>query len=88
MIDFDNKLKNLKKKVTSNKTKYLEAKKEITDLTKNVTQISEKGYVFLLNRMYFPGGDGYQIFKSFAPMLNSLTLDNNKKVAGIEQNII
>ena len=35
--DFDDKLKNLNKKVTSNKTKYVEAEKKITDLTNKVT---------------------------------------------------
>ena len=28
--------------------------------------------------MYFTGDNGYQIFLVFAPMLSSLTLDNNK----------
>ena len=32
--DFDNKLKNINKKATSNKTKYVEANKKLTDLTK------------------------------------------------------
>ena len=56
------------KKVTSNKTKHVEAEKEITDLTNKVVQISEKGH------------DGYQNFLVFAPMLSSLILDNNKEV--------
>ena len=30
--------------------------------------------------MYFTGDDGYQTFLVFAPMLNSLTLGNNKRV--------
>ena len=30
--------------------------------------------------MYFTGDKGYQSFLVFAPMLGSLTLDNNKKV--------
>ena len=30
--------------------------------------------------IYFTGDDGNQFFLIFAPMLNSLTLDNNKKV--------
>ena len=30
--------------------------------------------------MYFTGDDGYQNFLDFAPMLNSLILDSNKKV--------
>ena len=33
---FDDKLKNLNKKVTSNKTKYLEAEKKLTDLTNEI----------------------------------------------------
>ena len=37
-----NKLKNANKKLTSNKTKDLDAEKEIIDLTNKVTQISEK----------------------------------------------
>ena len=40
----------------------------------------EKGYDFLLGRMYFTGDNGYQNFLVFAPILSSLTLDNNKKV--------
>ena len=35
--DFDDKVKNLNKKVTSNKTKHIEAEKKITDLTNKVT---------------------------------------------------
>ena len=42
--DFYDKLKHLNKKVISNKTKHVEAEKKITDLTNEVTQISEKGY--------------------------------------------
>ena len=33
----------------------------------------------MLGRAYFTGGDGYQKLLVFAPILNSLTLDNNKK---------
>ena len=78
--DFDDKLKNLNKKVTSNKTKHVEAEKKITDLTNKVAEISEKGYDFLLGRMYFTGNDGYQNFLVISPILSSLTLDTNKKV--------
>ena len=55
-------MRNLKKnykKVTSNKTKHLEVKKKLTDLTEKVAQILEKGYDFLLGRMYFTGNNGY-----------------------------
>ena len=76
----DNKLKNLNKKFTSDKTKHVEAEKEITDLTNKVAQISQKGYDFLLRRMYFTGDDVYQNFLVFAPILSSLMLDSNKKV--------
>ena len=44
--DFDDKLKNLNKTVTSNKTKHEEAEKKISDLTNNVAQISGKEYFF------------------------------------------
>ena len=38
--DFNDKLNNLNKKVTSNKTKHVEAQKKLTDLTNKVAQIS------------------------------------------------
>ena len=52
-------------KSASNKRKYVEAENKRTDLTKKVAQIWEKGYEFLLGRMYFIGNDGYQIFLVF-----------------------
>ena len=52
----------------------------MTDLTKKVAQISEKGYDFLLGRMCFTDDDGYQNFLVFAVMLTSLILDSNRKV--------
>ena len=42
-------------------------------------QISEKGYNFLIGKMYFTGNDGYQNFLVFAPMLVSLILGSNRK---------
>ena len=77
--DFDDKLKTLNNKVTSNKTKLVKAEKKTTDLTNKVAQISEKGYDFLLGRVYFTGNDDYQNFLIFAPILSSLILDRNKK---------
>ena len=53
---------------------------KLTDLANKVAQISEKGYDFLLGKMYFTGDDGYQNFLVFAPMLSLLILDSNKKV--------
>ena len=78
--DFEDKLNNSNKKVTSNKTKHIKAEKKLTDLRNKVAQISEKGFDFLLGRMYFTGNDGYQNFFSFAAMLSLLILDSNKKV--------
>ena len=61
-IDFHDKLKNLNKKITLNKTNHVETEEKLADLTNKVTQISEKGYDFLLNRMHFSGDDSYQNF--------------------------
>ena len=35
--------------------------------------------LFFLGRMYFTGDGAYQNFLVFAPMLNSLILDSNRK---------
>ena len=78
--DICKKLININKKITSNKTNHIEADKKLTDLTKKVAQISEKGYDFLLGIIYFIGDDGYQNFLVFAPMLSSVILDSNRKV--------
>ena len=62
--DFDNKLKALNKKLSSNnKIKHVETKKEPTDLTKKVAKILDRGYGFLLGRIYFTGDDGYRNFQ-------------------------
>ena len=52
----------------------------MTDLTNKVAYISEKGYVFLLGRMYFTSNDGYPVFLVFAQMLSSIILEGNRKV--------
>ena len=78
-IDFDDNLKKLNKKVSSNKAKHVAAKKEITNLIKEIVQISEKGYDFLLDRMYFTENDGYQNSVGFGLILSSLILDGNKR---------
>ena len=36
--------------------------------------------MFLIGRTHFAGNGGFENFLVFAPMLNSLTLDNNKYV--------
>ena len=61
--DFDDKLKDLNKKLSSNnKIKHVETKKEPTDLTNKVAKILDRGYRFLLGRIYFTGDDGYRNF--------------------------
>ena len=42
--------------------------------------MSEKGYDFLLGRVYFTANDGYLNFLDFAPMLSSLILNRNEKI--------
>ena len=51
--DFDDKLKKLNKKVTSNKTKHIEAEKKLTDLTNKVAQTSEKRFDIFLGGIVF-----------------------------------
>ena len=65
------------KKSNSNRTKHLEDKTKVTDLSKNVSRISIKGYDFLLGIVYFAGDDGYQTFLAFSLILNLLTVNNN-----------
>ena len=45
--DFDQKIKNLNKEITSNKTKYVRVEKKLTELTNKVAKISENWYEFL-----------------------------------------
>ena len=71
---------NIKKKITSNKTKHIEADKKLTNLTKKLHKYQKKNMIFLLGRMYFTSNDDYQNFLAFATMLSSLILDSNRKV--------
>ena len=45
--DFDQKIKNLNKEITSNKTKYVRVEKKLTELTNKVAKVSENWYEFL-----------------------------------------
>ena len=45
--DFYQKIKNLNKKVISNKTKHVLVEKKLTELTNKIAKISEKGYELL-----------------------------------------
>ena len=51
--DFDNKLISFNRKITSNKTKYLEVLKKLNILT-------TKDCIFYIERMYFTSNDGSQ----------------------------
>ena len=42
MIDFDDKLKKLNKKVTSNKTKYVLVENELNELSRKLKQYQQK----------------------------------------------
>ena len=44
-ISFDDKLKNLNKKVTSNKTKHVLVENELNELSKKVEAMSTKGLI-------------------------------------------
>lgn len=47
---------------------------------KKLNCYQQKVIIFLLGVTYFPGDDDYQNVLVFAPILNSLVLDNHKKV--------
>ena len=52
--DFDDKLQNLNETVTSNKTKYLETKKELLDLTnKFVHKYQKKNKMFVSQNVFY-----------------------------------
>ena len=57
----------------------MEAKKKITDLINKIARMSEKGYDFLLGRMYFTSNDHYKNLLVITPMISSLILDSNKE---------
>ena len=78
MADFEEKQK--KKLVQLKQTRG--GWKETHWSTKKDAQISEKAFVFLLGWMCFTDNDGCQNLV-FAPILSSLTLDNNKKVVHV-----
>ena len=78
--EFDDKLKNLNEKVTSKKTKHLEAERKFTDLTNKVVQTSEKGYDFCYEKCLLQMMVDITFFQFLPPILSSLILDSNKKV--------
>ena len=71
------KLKNINKKITSSKTKHSKAEKEITNLLKEFNKYQEKGMIFCQLYCILQAMMNISFFR---PMLNLLTMDNNKKV--------
>ena len=63
--DFDNKITSFNRKITSNKTKYLEVQKKLNSLITN-------DYNFFLGRMYFASNDGSQNMFFYQPTLDHL----------------
>ena len=51
--NFNDKLKNLNKKVTSNKTNHLQTEKKLTDLTNEVAKVSEKKIQLFVRKNIF-----------------------------------
>ena len=72
--DFDDKLKNLNKKVTSNKTKHVLVENELNGVSEKIKLLSTKDFDFLLGRMYFTGSDGFQYLFVYQPTFNVLDL--------------
>ena len=69
--DFDSKLIVLNKRITSNKTKYLEVLKKLNSLI-------TKGSIFFLGRVYFKSNDGSQYIFVYQPTLDTLELKKHK----------
>ena len=70
-IDFDNELTSFNRRITPNKTKYLEVQKELNSLITN-------GYNFFLDKIYFTSNDGSQNTFDHQPTLHNLELNKVK----------
>ena len=71
--DFDKKLTGFNRKITSNKTKYLEVQKKLNSLVTN-------DYTFFLGRMYLTSNDGSQNTFVYHPTLDMLGLRKDKGI--------
>ena len=73
---YDNKLISLNKKITSNKTKYLEVQK---NKKKNkLNSLTTKVYNFFLGRICFTRNDGSQNTFIYQPTVGTLELKKDK----------
>ena len=71
--DFHKKLTTFNRKITSNKTKYLEVQKTLNGLT-------VKDYDLFLDRIYFTSHDGSQNTFVYQPTLDTLQLKKYKSI--------
>ena len=69
--DFDNKLTNFNKQITSNKIKHLQVQKKLNSLIR-------KDYNFLLGRIYFTSNEGSQKMFVYQPKLDPLELKKTR----------
>ena len=69
--DFDKELANFNRKITSNKTKYLEVQKKLNSLI-------TKDYNFFFGTIYFTSNDGSQNESVYRPTLDTLELKKTK----------
>ena len=76
--DFDDKLKHLNKKVTSNKTKHVLVERKLNEVFGKAELLSTKDNRFLLGRIYFTSDDGSQIMFLYQPIFNKLGLKKDK----------
>ena len=79
-VDFDDKIKNVNKKVTSNKAKHVLVQNELNELSKKVKLLSTKDYSSFLSRIYFASNDGSQNKFVYQPTLDTLELKKKTKV--------
>ena len=72
----DNKLKNLNKKLTSNKAKHLLVENKFNELSEVGKILTTKDYSFLLGRMYFTSDDVFQNMFVYQPTFNTIKYKN------------
>ena len=72
--DFDNKLTSFNKRITSNKTKYLDVQKKLNSLI-------TKDYSYFIDRLYFTSNDGSQT--TFVYQLRLDTSELKKKTKAL-----
>ena len=72
-IDFDNKLTSFNRKITSNKTQYLEVQEKLNSLI-------TKEYNFFLGRICFTSNDGSQVTFVYQATLYTIELKKDKDI--------